>query len=38
VPLIGGSNAENIRYLQTKEDRMGHLLSVDEGKIAEENE
>ena len=38
VPLIGGSNVENIRYLQTKEDRMGHLLSVDEGKIAEENE
>ena len=38
VPLIGGSNVENIRYLQTKEDRMGHLLSVDEGKIAEESE
>ncbi len=30
VPLIGGTNAENIRYLQTKGDRMGHLLSMDE--------
>jgi len=29
VPLIGGTNAENIHYLQTKGDRMGHLLSVD---------
>ncbi len=29
VPLIGGTNAENIHYLQTKGDRMGHLLSVE---------
>ena len=30
VPLIGGTNPENIRYLKTKGDRLGHLLSVDE--------
>ena len=26
VPLISDSNPENVRYLQTKEERMGHLM------------
>ena len=38
VPLIGGANTDNVRYLQTKEDRMGHLLNIDEGSVAEEHE
>ena len=38
VPLIGRANTENVRYLQTKEDRMGHLLNIDEGSVAEEHE
>ena len=28
VPLIGKENPENIRYLQTKEERMGHLMDA----------
>jgi 3,4-dihydroxy 2-butanone 4-phosphate synthase/GTP cyclohydrolase II len=32
VPLHGGTNAENTRYLQTKVDRMGHFRPTDEGK------
>ena len=38
VPLIVRTNTENVRYLQTKEERMGHLLSEDKGKAAKENE
>ena len=38
VPLIVRTNSENVRYLQTKEERMGHLLSEGEGKAAKENE
>jgi 3,4-dihydroxy 2-butanone 4-phosphate synthase/GTP cyclohydrolase II len=30
VPLHTVPNAENIRYLQTKRDRMGHLMAADE--------
>ena len=26
VPLISDSNPENVRYLQTKEERMGHMM------------
>ena len=26
VPLISGLNPENVRYLKTKEERMGHLM------------
>ena len=26
VPLISDSNPENVRYLQTKEERLGHLM------------
>jgi 3,4-dihydroxy 2-butanone 4-phosphate synthase/GTP cyclohydrolase II len=29
VPLIGGVNGENQRYLETKRDKMGHLLPQD---------
>ena len=28
VPLIGKESPENIRYLQTKEERMGHLMAA----------
>ena len=28
VPLIGKENPENVRYLQTKEERMGHLMDA----------
>ena len=38
VPLIGGTNDENIRYLQTKGERLGHFLSVEDGVAAEESE
>ncbi len=31
VPIITEPNAENIRYLRTKHDRMGHLLSSGPG-------
>ena len=30
VPLHGGTNTENTRYLQTKVDRMGHFSPTDE--------
>ncbi len=38
VPLISGENPENLRYLQTKGERLGHLLQEDalsesEGKL-----
>ena len=26
VPLVSGLNPENVRYLKTKEERMGHLM------------
>ncbi len=26
VPIEVGSNPENVRYLETKRDRMGHVL------------
>jgi 3,4-dihydroxy 2-butanone 4-phosphate synthase/GTP cyclohydrolase II len=26
VPLISGLNPENVRYLKTKEERMGHIM------------
>ena len=29
VPLLGTTTAENVRYLQTKRERMGHLLDDD---------
>ena len=28
VPLQSVPNAENVRYLETKRDKMGHLLEV----------
>lgn len=34
VPLTGGVNAENQRYLETKRDRMGHLLPADLGGMS----
>lgn len=36
VPLISGENPENLRYLQTKGERLGHLLLED--KINENEE
>ena len=30
IPLFGEQTAENTRYLQTKRERMGHLLQPDE--------
>ncbi len=36
VPLISGENPENLRYLQTKGERLGHLLLED--KIGENEE
>ena len=29
VPLIGGETLENTKYLQTKEERLGHLIGAD---------
>ena len=29
VPLAGGANEENLRYLETKRDKMGHMLPQD---------
>ena len=31
VPLVTRPHPENIAYLRTKQDRLGHLLEVDEG-------
>ena len=31
VPLASRPHPENVRYLRTKRDRMGHLLELDEG-------
>ncbi|OLB65931.1 MAG: bifunctional 3,4-dihydroxy-2-butanone 4-phosphate synthase/GTP cyclohydrolase II [Actinobacteria bacterium 13_2_20CM_2_72_6] len=31
VPLTSRPHPENVRYLRTKRDRMGHLLELDEG-------
>jgi 3,4-dihydroxy 2-butanone 4-phosphate synthase/GTP cyclohydrolase II len=31
VPLASQPHPENVRYLRTKRDRMGHLLELDEG-------
>ena len=30
VPIIASSNSDNIRYLETKRNRMGHLLDLDD--------
>jgi 3,4-dihydroxy 2-butanone 4-phosphate synthase/GTP cyclohydrolase II len=30
VPLPTHANPENLRYLQTKKDRMGHDLDLDD--------
>ncbi len=30
VPLPTHANPENLRYLQTKRDRMGHVLELEE--------
>ena len=36
VPLHVLPNAENIRYLRTKQEKMGHLLEItDEGRGTE---
>jgi 3,4-dihydroxy 2-butanone 4-phosphate synthase/GTP cyclohydrolase II len=35
VPLIGGINEENQRYMETKRDKMGHLLPADLGLVPE---
>ena len=29
VPLVAGVNDQNITYLETKRDKMGHLLPLD---------
>lgn len=34
VPLVGETTDENLRYLETKRDRMGHL--IDGGSSSEE--
>jgi 3,4-dihydroxy 2-butanone 4-phosphate synthase/GTP cyclohydrolase II len=34
VPLHVLPNAENIRYLRTKQDKMGHLLGLGDGDVA----
>ena len=34
VPLHVLPNAENIRYLRTKQEKMGHLLDIDENARA----
>jgi len=31
VPIICSPNPMNIRYLETKRDKMGHLLEIDQG-------
>ena len=28
MPLIAPPNAENLRYLQTKQEKLGHLLGL----------
>ena len=33
VPLESEPNAENLRYLETKRDKMGHLLGLDPVKV-----
>ena len=35
VPLDTAPNPENIRYLETKRDRLGHLLPVSDGTVGE---
>ena len=37
VPLLGEMTAENLRYLATKRDRMGHLLDGDADETTEES-
>jgi len=33
VPLHVLPNSENIRYLRTKQEKMGHLLGIDDGSL-----
>ena len=35
VPLIPETNAENVAYLRTKQDKMGHLLEMGDATVAE---
>ena len=37
VPLLGEANPENIRYLQTKEERMGHLMDANRKDTEEDS-
>jgi 3,4-dihydroxy 2-butanone 4-phosphate synthase/GTP cyclohydrolase II len=38
VPLEPASNPENVRYLRTKRERLGHLLTDPELAEPEDNE
>ena len=38
VPLLGETTDENLRYLETKRDRMGHLIEPDADGSAEASE
>ncbi len=33
VPIVAPANPENIYYLETKRDKMGHLIDIEGGKL-----
>jgi len=38
IPIQTTPNDENLKYLETKKNRMGHLLNLSEFKKTSENE